>query len=292
MRHLIHVGFPKAGSTFVQQWFDAHPQIAYAKGGIAGLTGIEGIVEAALSPAPPEPWRVTSAEALTAPLVSSAAAAIHRSTVAPAGFSALQKTVCASLAALFCGATILIVTRGFRSMILSSYSQYVRTGGTGGLGDMVAAALEHQPWDYDAVVGAYEDAFGAEDVIVLPYEWLAADPAAFLGELERRMGLDPAPSTLDRVNVSLSPAELAWYPWLGRASARLPFGGAAAARLVAKAASSNRLQGPVSLLQKLRPRRPVSEAMISQDVLDGFAGRAELLRGRPHYAAYAEAYLL
>jgi hypothetical protein len=289
--HLIHVGFPKAGSTFLQQWFNAHPQIAYAKGGIAGLTGVEAVVEAALSPAP-ELWRVTSAEALTAPLVSSAAAASHRAAVAPTAFSDLQKRVCALLAALFCGATILIVTRGFRSMILSSYSQYVRTGGTDSLRDMIAAALVHQPWDYDAVIRSYEEAFGAEKVIVLPYEWLAAEPAAFLGEVERRMGLDAAPSALDRVNASLTPAELAWYPWLGRASARLPLGRRTAVRLVAKAASSNRLKGPISLLQALRPRCLVNEAMISQDVLDGFAGRAELLRGRPHYGAYADAYLL
>src|SRR3954467_7065515 len=69
-RHLIHIGFPKAGSTFLQHWFAAHPQIAYAKGGNAGIEGAFAIVDAALSPAAPQRWRVTSAEALTAPLAT------------------------------------------------------------------------------------------------------------------------------------------------------------------------------------------------------------------------------
>ena len=35
--HLIHIGFPKAASTFLQHWFDRHPEIAYRPGGLAGM---------------------------------------------------------------------------------------------------------------------------------------------------------------------------------------------------------------------------------------------------------------
>jgi hypothetical protein len=36
VNHLIHVGFPKAGSKSLQRWFDRHPAFAFAQWGIAG----------------------------------------------------------------------------------------------------------------------------------------------------------------------------------------------------------------------------------------------------------------
>jgi hypothetical protein len=291
-RHLIHIGFPKAGSTFLQHWFEAHPQIAYAKGGIAGIEGAYGIVYAALSPAVAQPWRVTSAEGLTAPLATTAAGTRGDEARRPASSAEAQARVCALLASLFSDATILIVTRGFRSMILSSYSQYVRAGGTLSLADMVGAALHYQPWDYDEVIRLYEEAFGADSVIVFPYELLADDPASFLNHLERRMSLDPAPVSLGAVNASLSPGELAWYPRLGRLAARLPLARRLAVRLAARAASSNRLGRAIRVLQKLHPLPPVSAASLDEDLIRGFSGRAERLRGRPLYADCSDAYLL
>jgi hypothetical protein len=40
--HLIHIGYPKAGSTFLQESFASHPELAYRKGAIAGFAGYRG----------------------------------------------------------------------------------------------------------------------------------------------------------------------------------------------------------------------------------------------------------
>jgi hypothetical protein len=39
-KHLIHIGYPKAGSTFLQAWFEQHPELCYAPGGLGGFYNI------------------------------------------------------------------------------------------------------------------------------------------------------------------------------------------------------------------------------------------------------------
>lgn len=287
--HLIHVGYPKAGSTYLQRWFEAHPQIAYVEGGITGYGTVYDIVAEAASPAAVAPlWRVTSTEGLTAPFESIGQwAAEFRH-----GRMAEIERACLSLAKVFPGATVLIVTRGFRSMILSSYSQYVRSGGTRTL----EALMSHErgadhPWNYEATIVHYRARFGAEKVIVLPYEMLREEPARFLREIELRLGLDPGPAPADRINPSLSPAELAWYPRLACAAHRLPVIGARAHRLLARAAFRNRLRRPIAIMQHLAPRPGVTSAMIDDGMIETFRGYADSLRDEPLFEAYAEDYL-
>ena len=64
-----------------------------------------------------------------------------------------QTATCELLAGLFGSARVLCVTRGFRSMVFSSYSQFVRSGGTTGFPefcDSIRAA--DLVWDYDRVL--------------------------------------------------------------------------------------------------------------------------------------------
>ncbi len=112
-----------------------------------------------------------------------------------------QARACALLAESFPDAHVLIVTRGFRSMILSSYSQYVRVGGTDDLETQVWQGGEN-PWRYDELIAMYRARFDGR-VIVLPYELLARDPVAFRGEMERRLGVAPFEFTDAVVNCSL-----------------------------------------------------------------------------------------
>jgi hypothetical protein len=288
-RHLIHVGYPKAGSTYLQRWFERHPQIAYLEGGVAGYRSVYDIVTEAASPPPVAPlWRVTSTEGLTAPVKSLGqwrAEAMH-------GRMAEIERACSSLAEMFPSATVAIVTRGFRSMILSSYSQYVRSGGT----HTLEALMRHErgtdhPWNYDATISHYRARFGSENVIVLPYELLSETPARFLSELELRLGLEPTPAPADRINPSLSPAELAWYPRLAHAVNRLPLVGVRARRLLARATFRNRLSKPITVMQRLSPRPAVTAAMIDDDMLETFRSYADCLRDEPLYAPYSDDYL-
>jgi hypothetical protein len=289
--HLIHIGYPKAGSTYLQRWFEAHPQIAYVEGGIAGLRFVYDVASEAAGPDQAVRWRVTSSEALVAPRPNAAGGKPFFNRERRAPLTDEQEKAAGLLASLFPNAAILIVTRGFRSMILSAYSQHVRTGGSRTLDQLAADGLAEHAWDYDRLIGVYRARFGDDRVIVLPFELLEADEARFTGELERRLGLDPQPAARERINAALSPAELAWYPRLARAADRLPAGRGRAKGLLAEAAFSNRLRRPIALLQRLRPQAPVTAASVRDEALEAYRGKADSLREDPLFAPFAKDYL-
>ena len=276
--HLIHVGFPKAGSTFLQQWFQHHPAIAYAEGGLAGVATVYDIAREAAEVEPQWRCRVTSTELLTAP----------RTTAWREPLLTAQVRACKGLQERFPNAQVLLVTRGFRSMILSSYSQHVRTGGTLSLPGLIAASGEHMPWDYDAVISAYRARFGTGNVLILPFELLVEDATAFLGHVAARLGVGIGPVPPAAANPSLSPTELAWYPHIAATVARLPLVG----RRIARAAFQNRLGGPIRLLNRLFPLPPVNPALVTDAALERFAGTCECLREDPLFQPYRRDYLL
>jgi hypothetical protein len=294
-RHLLHIGYPKAGSTFLQRWFEAHPQLAYTEGGIAGFRDVYAIDRDGAQQRDAPLYRVTSSEALSAPRPDSGQALVDYASTRELSVADAQRQVCSTLAALFPNATVLIVTRGFRSMLLSSYSQYARSGGDVDLHEIVRAfAIEPDPrqlesWDYDYLIGEYRQAFGDEHVIVMPYELLRDDMDAFIRTLADRLGIEPMPAVRERINESLSPDELYWYPRLTRLMRRIP-----SRRLRERyihAALRNDLRRPIAWLNRLRPGTPFTAASIPNELVEAFRGRAELLRGDALYAPYAGEYL-
>lgn len=279
-RHLIHVGYPKTGSNALRMWFSAHPQIAFGDGAIAGWRSVYDIATGAPGEDRGVAWRVTSGEGLATPHAGIGQPRVDYASFQRGEVAAAQARVCADLASLFPGATILIVTRGFRSMLLSSYSQYVRTGGRL---DFAAFCDEDSEgvWNYDRLVGLYEAAFGADNVIVLPYERLRDDPGGFVAALEARLGLDPGRVAIPTLNAAVSPAALAWFPRLAR---RLP------APLFRRAAAGASLDRLARLLQRLRPLSLPDEAAVPEPVLRRYAACAVSLRSRPGFAPYLSDY--
>jgi hypothetical protein len=290
--HLIHIGYPKTGSTFLQRWFAAHPQLAFADGGIAGFRDAYAIARESVAPRADLLYRVTSCEALTAPHASEGEV-VEYGRERPVDMTTSQSAACTALAELFPNALVLIVTRGFRSMILSSYSQYVRSGGDADLADLIAgktnlSALD--PWNYDALIELYTRAFGEANVIVMPYELLRDDVDAFTRALETRLGLSRFDTAPDRMNPSLSAIEMYWYPRLTRAARKLPIGSRLRG-LYQRGTFANRFRAPIAVLQRLRPGTPVVAAAIPDEILHAYRGKAERLRGNPLYARYAADYL-
>jgi hypothetical protein len=291
--HLIHIGYAKAGSSFLQRWFAAHPELAYVEGGIAGFSTVWEIAAQSAAPGPPPRYRVTSAEALASP-TELAGFAGHR-TADPPDDPERQATVCAELARLFPSARILLVTRGFRSVLLSGYSQHVRTGGTldFGLTEGTTPGLEFA-FDYDHLVRIYGAAF-EDRLTVMPYELLRDDPDGFIRALEQRLGLSHADVAVGVVNPALSGVELRWYLRLNRLVMRVPLPGRRLKpRLLNRYVSlvnHNRLSPLVRVLQALHPLPPLDSSRISDGMLAQFRGRAESLRDDPLYAAYGSDYL-
>ena len=222
--HLIHVGYAKTGSTFLKRWFDAHPQIGYFEGGILGFRDVYDLVAKSAAGVSDLRLLVTSSEVLTSPRADGSRRTVDYEKLGATDVEAAPLRASAALHQIFPDARILIVTRGVRSMILSAFSQYVRTSGALDFDGFVVAAARHRPWDYDALIEAYVARFGAANVIVLPFELLREDPTAFTRRLEERVGLDHHPVPAVPVNRSLSGHELYWYPRLRRRIAQLPVG--------------------------------------------------------------------
>lgn len=292
-RHLIHIGLPKAGSTYLQSWFAAHPQLAYEAGALGGFSDVHAVAAAAISPQPGIVWRVTSSEELTAPRADHGSVRVDyerggkRATIAEE-----QARVCGTLAQLFPGATILVVTRGFRSVTMSGYSEFVRTGGTESLADAFRSPRRDHPWHYDKLVGSYRKAFGAERVILLPFELLRASPERFRQELEGRLGVDHLAYSAPPANVGASSVELAWYVRLTALAGRVVRPGSSLDRAYIRLLYQGRLAWAARALQRLRPLEPVAADLIDDAFLEPFRGSAECLRDEPLYQPYFAEYLL
>ncbi|HEV7766695.1 MAG TPA: sulfotransferase [Thermoanaerobaculia bacterium] len=292
--HLIHIGYPKTGSNFLRRWFRAHPQLTYADGSIAGFLNVYEIVKTGAALPSNARYRVTSAEGLATPQQSFGDTVADFDTPAPVPMDKAQAAACRMLGDLFPNATVLIVTRGFRAAILSMYSQLARNGSNLEFGAFCASLERSIPmredgWDYDHLIGLYVAAFGPANVIVLPYELLRDDANAFTNTLADRLGVEHFAGSHERVNPSLSPEELYWYPRITRvvksAVPRRLF------RRYARAALNNNLRVPIRVLQRLRPGTPVTDAAIPHSLIDAFRGRADSLRDNPLYAQYASDYL-
>jgi hypothetical protein len=279
VNHLIHIGYPKTGSNALRAWFAAHPQIAFEDGAIAGFRTVYDIATGGAAARRDVRCRVTSGEGLATPHPDVGGSSVGYRTDA-AAIAVAQGRVCAQLAALFPSASVLIVTRGFRSMLLSSYSQYVRTGGTLDFAGFCATGLE-AVWDYDRLTALYEAAFAPGQVIVLPWEGLRDDPAAFVRALEAHLGLDAPAPMLAAVNAAVSPAALAWFPRFARC---LP------PRLFERAARGNRLDALARLLQRFRPLPLPDETAVPESVLRRLDAAAARLRTRSAYAPYLSDY--
>jgi hypothetical protein len=287
--HLLHVGFPKTGSKFLQRWFSEHPQLVYREGQFAGYRDVYAVEHHAVAARDGVRYHVTSSEGFTAPRRDAGREVVaYEDSVDP---SIAQETVCALLASLFPNAHVLIVTRGFRSMILSSFSQYARSGGDVALEQLIAHASIEHPWNYDRVVGMYLKAFGNDKVIVLPYELLRDDVDRFLRAIEERLGLQHFLTPPDRMNASLSPVEMYWYPRLTRAVRRLPIG-AYLKRMYLYGAFRNRFRPAIAMLQRVRPGKPVTSDAIPDHVIAAFGDKARTLCNDPLYAPYAQDYLV
>jgi Sulfotransferase family len=287
-RHLIHIGYPKTGSKLLQRWFAAHPDLAYAPWGIAGFADAHALVTAAAAPEA-RAWRVTSHEALATPVADLADPGSGRSPRLPT--RAAQARACDLMASLFPGATILIVTRGFETLLPSVHGELVRGGAGYGFDSFCAALLDqvrsgNDAFHFDALIDRYAAAFGEERVIVLPYERLRDRPDTFFGAVEARLGLAPLAFTAERVRPSPSAERTDSYRRLNRWLRLIPAGAALRRRWVG-ALRAGRLDRVAAGLEGSAG----ADRDLPPDLRAALGGRSERLRAGPLYSGLGEEYL-
>jgi hypothetical protein len=302
-QHLIHVGYAKAGSTFLQAWFEGHPELRYAPGGLGGFTDVYDLSR---HTGRTYKYFVTSYEGLSMPVRSAGGIHLDFVTARPApetGAKEKQASVCAALRSLYPGSRVLIITRGFKGLIVSGYSECVRLGTRlhpDGVFEEFSKCLrvdEDHYWDFDYLIRLYGDAFGEENLIVMPYELLRDDEERFLSTIEERLGIGHAEVKIGRLNPSLSPEELYWYPLISRAvsAAASRAGGARFPKIyrryVGRILNNGRLRPLTKALRLLRPGGKITAADFGDDILEYCRGKASLLKSNPLYAPYAAEYL-
>jgi hypothetical protein len=295
-RHIIHVGFPKCGSTALQAWFSERPGLTFT------VVGLPADGETFSLPTPDDAAtsvedggiHVTSSEHFAAPLPDYS----RRTSVV-----GRRESSCHRLRSVFGEATILIVTRGFPGVLVSHYVQGVRGGLF--LSPRTFFLRRHGPrgregvedyFDYDAAVALYERVFGTEHVVVLPYEWLRDDPEAFTAELEARLELPVSGTTPPFRNPALTATELTWYPrlnllaWL--ASLLFLARHRSALRRYHALLDQGRMRPLADLLGRATPKSFTRRrtAKVPQKVLQRCRDRSIELSRRDLYAPYRDVY--
>lgn len=201
---IIHIGCPKAGSTFLQQYFSEHPDINYDAMDFEEFKRTGHLNENIADKKVSVPFRVLSEEAL-----SVAGIKVERLGVTYQELPDVQQhqlNTARRLHQLFPTAKILMVVRGFETLIPSLYSQYVIKGYRS---DFATFLKEHEnafteQFNYDFLYQTYVDVFGESNVLVLPYEMLKESPNKFLSVIEASFGFSHYGFTSKSVNKSLS----------------------------------------------------------------------------------------
>ena len=185
VRPLIHIGYPKAASTWLQQVIFKDPNSGfYAPWGLPSYGAIDNLVESNPFSFSPEKVRqsfeVGLEEAARQNLVPVLSEELFTGNQMLAKY--WGKKVADRLHAIFPEARILIFIREQKAAIFSSYRQYIRSGHAATMERFLGLDASRQPgigpicrldyFQYDLLINYYQMLFGAENVLVLPFELL------------------------------------------------------------------------------------------------------------------------
>jgi hypothetical protein len=125
-----------------------------------------------------------------------------------------SKELAHRLAATFPEARVLIVIREQRSIVLSTYRQFVRVGGAASLKNYIShprgfgrvPLFEPDFFEYHKLIDCYQSLFGPDRVLALPFEVLASNPDLFVDSIVGFAGAkDPGVLPPEARNAGLSP---------------------------------------------------------------------------------------
>lgn len=220
---VVHIGYHKTATSWLQQGF--LPRL----GERVAILGLDRLWDELIAPHPFEFDAARCRRHVAALLVAHAGRvpvfSAERLCGNPhsGGYDAAE--IANRLRAALDEARILIVVREQVAMLVSNYKQYVRMGGVCGFeeylfpprdGRIPLFRLDH--FRYDHLVEHYVRLFSERDVLVLPYELLRQDRAAFARRVLDHLGLDgvepPDPESDARINVSLTDVQTRLRRWV------------------------------------------------------------------------------
>ena len=188
------------------------------------------------------------------------------------------------IAATYPSAKVLIVIREQRDMMLSVYKQHVMRFGKNTFDHMWRERTirekrrpgpTYDMFEYHLMIGYYQKLFGADRVLVLPFEMLKKDAVAFVGEIQRFAGLEaPAEIPMSKDNVAMPGAAVKVVRWVNMAMRMVGIGTAFAGPIADRRSRRIRL----GIIRSLGPVLPKSWSKRVEDkwratALDIAAGR-------------------
>ncbi len=186
---LIHIGYPKAGSTFLQNWLFAHPYIRFKHNAVAGFENIKEICEFSCDNDPSSfKYFAVSSEMLSVWFK------LDGIGINPILFDIkqYQKNVSCLLRQILPDSKLLIVTRGYEETLKSFYSEYIKYGGHYNFDEYlkVFGPMFEEYLDYNYIIRLYEDNFKKQNLLVAPFEMLRDEPLKFIQQVENFLELD------------------------------------------------------------------------------------------------------
>jgi hypothetical protein len=207
---LIHIGYRKTGSTWLQQHVFRSPDLGFARLRTGPFTW-ELVVRHDLS------FDADTTRARLQPRVETPLAAGLTPVLSTERFSGSlglrfhdSVRIADRLAALFPDGRVLMVVREQRAMILSTYAEYVMQGGMLPLESYLAGgwwwsqqAFELEQFEYDRLISHYQGRFGEANVLVLPYELFRRDGFDFVSRIVDFAATCPAPGAVESLPFGL-----------------------------------------------------------------------------------------
>jgi hypothetical protein len=190
MRPLLHIGYYKTGTTFLQTRIFPEPGFSLVAKSMALWSSFVEVDPFAWSPSKArETFETGIRDAAERGLVPVLSAERLSGNQDSGGYDSVH--VAEYLAATFPEARVLIVIREQADMLVSSYKRYVRNGGPGTLrqygsppwGPPRPPHFDLSYFEYHRLIGLYRNLFGPESVLVMPYELLRDQPRTFLKRL-------------------------------------------------------------------------------------------------------------
>ena len=218
-RVLLHIGYHKTATTWMQQRFFADPANDFEVLG-KGFSARPFLVY----PTPLEFDPNESREHYSRPVQAALAAgrtpvfSDERFSGNPFSGGVDSKELAHRLREVFGRARVVIVIREQREMVYSTYVEYVHEGGSASIQTFLFPQTRYaipcfrfSHFAYHRLIGCYQQLFGLDRVLVLPFEMLRADPKAFLSRIGEFSGTRCDEPTAEERKLNVSPSA----SWLG-----------------------------------------------------------------------------
>jgi hypothetical protein len=238
MRALVHIGYHKTGTNWLQHEVFSDPATGYAW---LGHEARDHPVRRIVNDRPLE----YDADAIRAELEQLVVDAEGRGLFPVVSLERLSghpfsgghdsRQIADRLHVALPNSGVLIVIREQRSMIVATYKQYLKAGGTGSLSQFLEPAttrsararlFDWRHFEYDHLIRHYRSLYGADGVLVLPYEQLGRDGRVFVEQITAFTGKPIPEDVLDRLpygirsNRSPSALSVGALRWVNRVTPR------------------------------------------------------------------------